>query len=265
MRLITLLSPSYARTACGAALLLALGACNDGTAGAPAAAAGAPAAPASTAAATGAGSAKTYHLVTQLRPENVQKYFARTRAVYDICVASARMLKVAAKPFPVIPEDFVAGRTIYASDGKRTYFKEVEFTIDEGGFEPEKGCELKIASHWRGELVRDGKARSADKSADGAYVLGEEEPANNDKVSQSYLDMFTTPKVVNGIKLKCSADAICIVDPAVALIAEGKRPVQAASRIDDARLHGTPMVREPVSLSVGKPLDPALFSLEDTK
>lgn len=234
------------------ALLLALGACSEGSAGA-----GQPA--------SAAGSASSYHLITQLRPESVDGYFARQRQLHKLCATAAADLGKQVTPFPAIPADFVAARSEYASDGRRTVARETEWTMDSSGFAPEKGCALRLTSYWKSAVTQDGKERAADWNEEAGLVVHEAQPASAEAVSPSGLARFSSPKTVRGIALKCSEDAICIVDPALALIREGRHPVQAASRIDDVRTYGTAMLREPVSLTVGKPVDEAVFSQQAGK
>jgi hypothetical protein len=169
--------------------------------------------------------------------------------------------KIAIKPFPRLPTDFVWGRRTYASDGRQTLFKEVQYKLDTVNFGVDKGCELKLESYWSSEVKRDGKARIAEKSEDGSFAISEERPADMEAVNPSKLARYTQAKVVNGVPLKCKGE-FCIVDPSLVVIAQGRRPVIAAERIDEA-IFGPVLITEPVSLSVGKPIDPSMFLQEN--
>lgn len=231
---------SMPRALCAAAgLTLALAACKDGSA-----------------------AATSYVLVTQLRPEAPAQFFPRERGLHALCSAAARQKNIAVKPFPTIPGDFVSKRTTYASDGRRTVMREVGWFIDTRKGKVQDGCELRLASTWSAAVISDGQERSADQDENGKVHANEAQPSSNEPVRASLLARYTAPKTVKGVAVKCSDDNTCIVDPALALIKQGVRPVQAAARINDTRTYGTAMVLEPVSLSVGKAVDARLFTLE---
>lgn len=235
-----------------APLVLTLAACNEGNAarGAAAAGPGASAAPGS------------YVLVTQTRPEAPEKFFPNERRLHAVCAAVAGKQNIAIKPFPTLAPGFVSERKTYASDGKRTIYREVGYTIDTRKAEARYGCDMRLISQLRVALISDGQERTADQDEDGKVVTSEPQEAAREPVRASLLDSYSTAKAVNGVKLKCNADNSCIVDPAQALVARGVRPVQAAWRNDDVRTYGTALILEPVSLAVGKPVDAALFALQ---
>ena len=243
---------------CGAAamlmapLVLILAACNEGNA-----ARGATGAAASPGTASG-----SYVLVTQTRPEAPEKFFPHERNLYALCAALASKQNIAVKPFPTLPPGFVSDRKTYASDGKRIVYREVGYTIDARKAEAKDGCDMRLISQSRVALISDGQERTADQDEDGKVATGEAQPAVKEPVRASLLDSYTVAKSANGVKLKCNADGSCIVDPALAVVARGVRPVQVAWRNDDVRTYGTALILEPVSLTVGKPVDGALFALE---
>lgn len=230
-------------------LAAALPACSDGNA----------------AGASAAGSGKgSYVLVTQVRPETPEKSFPAARWGYKLCQAAARQMKVAVKPFPALPAGFVSERTTYASDGKRSMVRKVSYLID-GQATPDAGCAMRLASVTTASVIEGGRERSADTDKDGKVHVDEVEAAPPEPVRASSLEDRTQARRVNGVPLKCGSDGACIVDPDVVLVAQGRRPVQVSYRIDDPRTHGSALVVEPVSLTVGKPVDPALFVLEKSK
>lgn len=250
MRLMLPTMRTAARTA-AMALLLALAGCNDGNAGASTSVPGA--------------QGRSYHLVTQVRPESVEKYFARLRSLHQLCATAASSQGMTAKPFPRVPADFIVARNIYASDGKRVLSKEIKWTTDDSRFAPETGCELKLTTLWKSALVQDGKERAADFNNENGLVLHEAQAFNPQPLSESRMAMYSAQKAVNGVQLKCSTDDICIVDPALVLIKEGRSPVHVSERIKDGGANATVLVLEPVSLAVDKPVDPAIFNQENGK
>jgi len=225
-----------------AALLLALGACSDGKAGA----GGAPAA------------ARSYQLVTEVRPAAPERYFDAAYALHTMCAGSAQARGLPVTPFPTFPKDFAIARRTYASDGQRTVFKEVLWKVDGGStFGATTGCVMTIRSDWRTEITEGGQTHSADFT-DGKLVQGAPLPAGGREVDPARLAAYSAARVENGVRLKCSADS-CIVDPDLVQINFGARPAKAWARIDDPR---TALMLVPVSLSVGEALDPALFRQE---
>lgn len=239
------------RTACALILMLAAAGCGKGNA-----AGGVAATP------DGAATSASYVLVTRLRPEAPEKFRPQIRAIYDLCAGVAKGMHIQVLPYPTLPPDFVAERKTYASDGKRTMLRTVSYDLNTEKMRPEHGCEVSIQKAWSTGLIANGQLHSGDMDPHGQYYTstGEAPPPESPRASQ--LAMYTEPKQINGVSLKCGVDHACIVDPAVAVVAEGLRPVLAASRIDNTATFGTAMIREPVSLTVGKPIDPAVFAVE---
>lgn len=249
-----LISSSLRPCALGLLCVMALGACSEGSAGA--SAAGGASASTST-------STPTYHLVTQLRPESPERFFGPARAAYDLCVESAKAKGLPVKPFPALGKDVVAARTVHAWDGKRRFFKETEWKIDtSANFGAETGCAMKLASYWHSSVTTGTTSRSAGRSSDGEFALNDETPADDQVVDPARLARYTESKLMHGVQLKCTTEGDCIVDPALALVNLGNRPALAAARIEDAR---TPLLLEPVSLTVGKAVDPSLFKQENAE
>lgn len=237
--------------AVAAGMVLALSACSDVDAVAPGGAAPA----------VGA-EGKSYHLVTVVRPEDINEFTKLERGGYELCVANAKRLGFTVKPFPQIPADYVAERREYKSDGKQKLFKETVYLVDAGELRPESGCEYKLTSTGRTVLTANGKERSADVDAQGNVMLSEEVQSGDEVITS--LDLYTTPKVVKGVALKCATDNGCIVDPAVVLITDGRRPVEAVRRLKQMGI-GYTLLKEPVSLSVGKPIAKSEFTLGKSK
>ena len=242
------------RAACAIVLMLTIAGCGKGNA------AGGPSSPTD----GDAHAAKTdgYILVTHTRPEAPENYFHRERLAYTACVAVAKQLHHAVVPFPALPPDFVTERTTYASDGKRTMVREVKFDLDPRKMVPESSCELRLAKTWTTGLTGSGEVRSGGVDQDGQVRVVTTEAPPAEPVRASLLASRTVSKRINGVPLKCNTGGDCIVDPAVTVVAQGVRPVLAAYRIDDPATYGTALIVEPVSLTVGKPTDPAMFAVE---
>jgi hypothetical protein len=241
------------RAACAAVLMLAAAGCSKGNA----AGSAAPAADAGGAAKSGG-----YVLITRLRPEAPEKFRPQVRAAYVTCADLAKMAHRQVVPFPVLPPDFVTERTTYASDGKRTMVRTVSYDFDPQEMTPDHACEVRIKKGWNTGLIAGGQLRSGSVDEHGQVHVGSGEAPPPESPRASRMAMYTASKRINGTPLKCSADDNCIVDPAVALVAQGRQPVLAAYRNDDPATYGTALIREPVSLTVGKPIDPAVFDVE---
>lgn len=236
-----------------AACLLALGGCNNGNA-----------VQGDTPAATTAATA-SYVLVTQARPESPEKYLGIQRASYDLCAQSLRANHLAAKPFPAAPEKLINARTTYASDGKRVVVREVLYKLDFYKGQVQGACEMRWSTLSNVAVLSGGQEQTAETDESGKVQRNPPSPAPAEPVSPSLLASYSLPKTINGVRLKCQADGSCIVDPAVVLVAWRKTPTEAASRSDPIPPFNTPIIVEPVSLTVGKPVDPALFALEEKK
>ncbi|MFC3457505.1 hypothetical protein [Massilia haematophila] len=239
---------------CGAVMVVGLAGCGKGNA-----AGGAD----STAPARKPGAGKgSYVLVTQLRPESPEKFFPMERRAYALCAGLAQGKNLPVKPFPPMPSDFAWERSTYASDGERSVNRKLVHSLDLRKMKPESGCEVSLDSQLTVALTSEGQERMANQDEDGNMLLSDPEPASEEAVRPSLLASFTQPRRINGVPLKCDAANACIVDPTVALVANGVRPVQASYRTDDPKTYGSALVQEPVSLSVGKPVSQELFSLE---
>lgn len=230
--------------------LLALGACNDGKAARDAAPPGGIATPAN------------YVLVTQFRPEQPEKFFEFFRASYDLCAAAANVSHIAVKPFPALPKDLILGRKTYASDGKRVVLRETASSVDFVKDNHKNDCEMRMTSHTNVSVISEGLDHKSFRDEDGKVTVDVPEPYDIPPLDTSALSRFTTARTVNGVNLKCNSLQLCIVDPALAVVRLSGEPAEAYTRVEGAGFGQTAMLTEPVSLVVGKPVDPALFALD---
>lgn len=243
-----------------AAAGLSLAACNHGEADAVGASPpGAGAAPSAVVAST------SYLLVTQARPEAPEKYLAIQRSTYELCAQALRQRGLVPKPFPVVPPVLVTARTTYASDGKRSVVREVTRKLDFVPGQLEGACEMRWSTLANVSVIGNGQEQTAETDEDGKVQVDPPQPSPAEPVRASLLAPYTIPKTLNGVRLKCRDADNCIVDPAVVLVAQRTSPVEAASRADPIAPFNTPIIVEPVSLLVGKPVDAALFSLSQAK
>ncbi len=207
-----------------------------------------------------AAASKSYVLVTQTRPESLEKFVAVQRAVYDLCVATARLLHEPVKPFTTLAPDFVQTRTTYADDGSREVRREEMFVLENlhGDGKTLNGCATRLNRSVTVVVTSGGQQRALQMDKDGKVVADDPVPVRAEPVRASLVAMHTIPRTISGVQLKCTPANKCIVDPALVLVAEGWRPVTASLRMENMPTTGT-LIIEPVSLVVGKPLDPALF------
>jgi hypothetical protein len=244
--------------------VLLLTACHDGDAAAPVAravpsAADAPAARAAT--------LQGYVLVTQERPESMARYLRLPRESYELCVIALQRQHKTVKPFPAVPADYVTMRTTYANDGRRDVVRQENYTFSVVPGGALEACEWHIAKTSNVTLIENGDMFVSGMDAEGKLSKSGPLETLNETVPAKSLARYTVARTSNGVPLKCNPGSeykLCIVDPALALVTQGSSVVTAASRIENVPVFGT-MIVEPVSLVVGKPLDPALFSMEIRK
>jgi hypothetical protein len=232
-------------------LLLALEGCKQSSA-----------APGAAPDAAGIVASSSYVLVTQNRPESLEKYLAFSRNVYALCASSADLRHEAVKPFPSVPLDFIDTRTTYASDGQRVVKREELYMVDFVDDEKHTACEMRVMRTSAVYISGGGRQQSSEMDVHGKVTVSEPEVSLEEPVRTSLLGQFTIPRIANGVQLKCGADNHCIVDPAVLLVTDAPDPVHAAWRIEGLPTYGTAAILEPISLSVGKPVDPSLFALD---
>lgn len=206
-----------------------------------------------------AGGGKSYHLVTQTRPEHLERYFALARGAYNLCVENAKALRLPFKPFPVIPADFVTERYVYISDGKRFSLEETQFTLDYDEMAHTTGCGAQLESRAERTVFTNGKSVTSYRDRNGVVSVDQVQPSSRDPASAGILALYSVPKTVKGVALKCHPDNSCIVDPALVLINLGRHPVAVISRMDEKNF-GISMLTELVSLTVGNPVDPSSFT-----
>jgi hypothetical protein len=211
---------------------------------------------------SGDGVPASYMLVIQVRPESVEKHFAFQRAAYEVCAAAAKVQHIVAKPMVAVPNDFVLSRKTYASDGKRLLYREVNYSMEFVDWDKKGDCQTRMSMQSSVSVITDGQDRSSFRDENGKVTVDAPRPYPMLPIDRSLLEGFTSPKIVNGFKLKCDNHGLCIVDPVVAVITQDGEPVIAFLQVDNLPPGKLTTFAEPVSLTVNKPIDPALFALD---
>lgn len=214
----------------------------------------------------------SFELVTEARPASLEGYFKLSRTAYELCVIQAEQEKVAVRPYPPIPPDFVINRITTISDGKSfaTIERNFNYPFD---FKVANACSSEVESSVRTIVVHQGLQKNLDPDVPG------EEPQEPIPVPTLPFDEenargYTVSKTINGIALKCTdgteplAQAklvidTCIVDPAVGRIAGPDGEPMMASMRDLANAAppvNSEIVHTPLSLKVGLKVDPAVFT-----
>lgn len=215
-----------------------------------------------------AGDGRSYELVTVERPESVEHYHRLYKAGYEMCAGTRALLKLPPAPPMLQPaKDYIINRTTHTSDGQAYLIRQEYFTYKMETDGDAMTCRTYLEKVSDTQLVRDGKVYDAYFDPQGKREGGppQESSLPRDKPSEIY----TIPKVSNGIALKCMEmlpntekliTELCAVDlkPGTLTDSIGK-PLTASSRVtavDD--IQGV-IVTEPVSLRVGHKVDKAVF------
>lgn len=215
-----------------------------------------------------------YELVTQRRPLSPTAYFTTARAGYDACVGLAKSNNLPVKPFVRVPDNFIAQRTTFKSDGAAMYWKTQDYTIDVASIEPETGCKTKISEIVDVQRMGNGKIEQLGIDKDGQsenVSRAHDKPLKNGDGPDD-LAMYSVARIEKGIALKCLAPdspalkaglvaEMCIVDAGAGLTlrsASGDPLVAFARETVNESMTGITLI-EPVSLKLGK-VDPTVFS-----
>lgn len=224
-------------------------------------------------AAVGGRLGSSYELVTIMKAQSSEKYFALEKAGYDVCVATARFQQRSVKPFPTLPTDGVLSRTTYISDGHSFYQRRIETIVDITETKPDMACLVTIYKSAETQVLHNGKMQQSHSEADGREVVGEAMEGMPEALNEILSIGHTVPKKVNQIALKCKSVEFkiagrvesCIIDPALGLFTEGSgRPLPAYSRFVEL-VRKAEVTVEPLSLRVGQRIDPRVFSLPAAK
>lgn len=229
----------------------------------------------STSALQGAATGPSYELVTETRPEDVGRYFALVRAVYDACVVVAQSRHLPTEPFVTVPDNFALERHTYISDGKSFYKKIARSNINSELMQPETQCKTRIESSTDTQIIYDGFTYDVATGEEGKRTLAA--PRKFDPELYNWrkdISNYNIKKVFNGITLGCLREAhmaeqlvegqeMCIF-----IAANGnhpstaqRKPIFGHTRIPSADGSAGAILTEPVSAKIGRPIDPAIFSI----
>lgn len=206
-----------------------------------------------------------YQLVTVVRPESIDEHLRPARWAYEICANTAVTLNLPAKPFVVVPPDFVAERLTHISDGKSYYLKQQMYGIDAEDMKPQTGCQTRIKQEVVIERVRQGKVERIDIDKGGKQVAAEPGETGPRSPERDNLNDYSVSRNEKGVALKClpaghpvlasgMVSASCIVDAGAGKTlrdADGK-PLIAFMRDEASGKQFSVLVHEPVLVSIGK-------------
>ena len=221
----------------------------------------------------------TYEVITQNRPEDLQHYLKLMKANYDVCRFTAKLKEIAVKPFVHVPDDFIAERKTYISDGESFLESTETFWVDQAS--PEEGCATSIAWHKIVTVISDGFVyESASEQSLSEQSSGDNEviktPYDNSNSMHRDYTNYDIAKVISNVNLLCAKDlpgtsnlyeSMCIVtDPTgkILLVPELKAIVGYMKIYSVREVQGT-IILEPVSVKTGIPIDPKMFSMKDNQ
>ncbi|MES2823456.1 MAG: hypothetical protein V4732_07635 [Pseudomonadota bacterium] len=161
----------------------------------------------STSALPGAVAGPSYELVTETRPEDVGRYFALVKAVYDACVVVAQSRHLPIEPFVTVPGNFALERNTYISDGKSFYKKIARSTINSELMQPETQCKARIESSTNTQIIYGGLTYDVATGEEGKRTLAA--PRRFDPELYNWRKDISNYniKIFNGITLACLPDA----------------------------------------------------------
>lgn len=210
-----------------------------------------------------------YEVVTVERPESVAAYHQFYKAEYGIC-ANIRSSLHLAPPAPMKepPADYISKRTTYTSDGTAYLVKEEHFLYKVSVDEPAFTCATYREDTSNTQLVQGGIAYDVAVDAAGNRTTTPPGPAALPRQRRG--DTFTVPKTVKGQAVMCMPmlahtdeliTDVCVADlkPGT-LVDAGGRPIILASRVTGVQKAMGVILTEPVSVVVGKKIDPAVFA-----
>jgi hypothetical protein len=217
----------------------------------------------------------SYELVTETRPEDVDRYFALVKAVYDACVVVAHSRYLPTEPFIAVPDNFALERHIYISDGRSFYKKIERSTINSELMQPQTKCKTRIESSADAQIIHGGLTYDSSIGGEGKRTLATPRKFNAEFYNwRKDISNYKIKKVFNGITLGCLPDehmAAQLVEGQEMCIFIGengnhpstaqRKPIFGHTRILLADGSAGAILTEPVSAKIGGPIDPAIFAI----
>ncbi|MES2676212.1 MAG: hypothetical protein V4660_18385 [Pseudomonadota bacterium] len=223
----------------------------------------------------GAATSPSYELVTETRPEDVDRYFALVKAAYDACVVVAQSRHLPIEPFVSVPDNFVLERHTYISDGKSFYKKIARSNINSELMQPETQCKARIESSADTQIIYGGFTYDVATGGEGKQTLAA--PRKFDPELYHWrkdISNYNIKKVFNGITLACLTDADLAAqlgegqEMCIFIAANGnhpstaqRKPIFGHTRILLADGSAGAILTEPVSAKIGGAIDPAKFAI----
>ncbi len=224
----------------------------------------------------------SYELVLATRPEKPELYYAHIKPFHELCALAAQQLKVPVKPFLTLPANFVVERRTIATDGRNRLDKTEGSGL--GGSQPtlspDSGCATELGKSSNAQMTSNGKRQDIAVASNGTTaaspieILVDMPPAKPQDLSD-----YSIKKTVLGHPVRCLGAANPVITSQLLLEAciydgpsnstlrdeEGKAILVYSRQYLPVGNKGAPtvLVTEPVALSVGKPLDAALFKLRE--
>jgi hypothetical protein len=222
-------------------------------------------------AANAASVVQQYDIVTRTRPESQDGYLQTFRGMHQVCNATRALMKLPpGPPLVALPADFVTERTHYLGSGGKFLTRRETFFVDTVELTPEVGCKSRISSDVTEELVQDGQVQGSRRGSDGKLEVDPPEPLPPAK--QDVAQPFTERKNMGGVALRCvPANAnplgavmqdMCVPDSssAIPLDGRGEAIIVHARAIVSGQAKMVSLT-EPVSVQLGKPVNPASLKL----
>ncbi|MBC3861997.1 hypothetical protein H8K32_07810 [Undibacterium jejuense] len=214
---------------------------------------------------------QTYEVVTVTQPENFSQYRDWYKTIYESCVELAKARNLPVKPFVNVPVDFIIDKDVYISDGKNYLHSNFSYGININDDVPEKGCGTSIVKTESHLIIKNGKSYAVDVQENGERVGPQfqvdmvQEPAED-------TSLYSVPKVVNGIPLKCQASSefnkalgeFCILEPkgiTKFIQIDGKFLPAYARNFLTKDQFGV-LVTKPVSVKANVPINSTVFDVK---
>lgn len=152
-----------------------------------------------------AAEARVFEVVLEARPVNPVAYLAPSRASYDLCAASARILHRTAQPYPPMPADLVTETRTYASDGAASVVRVDQLSLDAEQMQPALGCRIEFKQISNVEIRRGTRMQVISTDVDGAVDVG---PVTSDlpdpgPARETNVDRYSVRRQINGVALRC--------------------------------------------------------------
>lgn len=225
--------------------------------------------------ANAAAAAQQYDITTRTRPEFIEAFLQIYRAAHEICNFNRKFMKLPpGPPLVTLPADFVTERHRYVASSGKFLSRREEFFVDTSEMTAEAGCKSRIVSSVTEELVHDGIVEGSQRGSDGVLEIDAPEPLTPPKLDAE--QPFTERKNLGGVALRCVPDnqnpmrgmveGTCVADaePTIPLDGHGEA-ITVRGRLILAEQAKLVLLIEPVSVQIGKPVNPADLALSKGK